>query len=111
MWKVDNPYYFVLVPNKDFNNIVEKCSKMMKMGCFWRKHYDPYKENTVSSPPRKDRAVKKMTPCDDCSQLHVLIDGMCPGNVWPSGYHGILLESNKNYTPEIIKILGMQKIS
>lgn len=111
MWKVDNPYYFVLVPNKDFNNIVEKCSKMMKTGCFWRKHYDPYKENTVSSPPRKDRAVKKMTPCDDRSQLHVLIDGMCPGNVWPSGYHGILLESNKNYTPEIIKIVGMQKIS
>lgn len=71
----------------------------MKMGYFWRKQYDPYIENAVYSPPWKDGAVKKMTPCGDCSQFHILVGRICSGNAWPYGYHGILLESNKKLHP------------
>lgn len=72
----------------------------MKMGYFWRKEYDPYKENLVDSTLQKDRAVRMMSLCGDCSQFHIFTNGMCLGNVWPHGQPGILLESNKNYGPE-----------
>lgn len=82
----------------------------MKMGYFWRKQYDPYKENTVCSPPWKARAVKTMTSYGDCSHFHLLIDGMCPGNMWPYEYPGILLGGNENHLLEsTVKVLGVQK--
>lgn len=82
----------------------------MKMGYFHRKQYDPYKENTVHSTSWKDREVRKMTPWGDHNQFHILIDGMCPGSVWPYRY-GIQLEGNKTWISEkATKVLGMQKI-